>query len=312
MKFRLHSLRVAGCWGLIAVSQSMLAADTAVIGSPDPIAAGKRDIEAIEASRAGLPAPSGRVRVSLPPIALGEEVAPLTTPIQRARKDATLDLENSAKTSENWLLDAMGLKAPGGDPLNELHPSGRYDTATKTTSRPHRLVESGKAGAGRLTLKADSEGASIESSAKALNPLNAFLASWMTTRDLQLLQPEVSDLAQKRFGDGDSMTGILFGSGPSVYHNPSITRAMSASEQISDFGAPPPNPYLLAEADTTPAVVFPALPSSGPNTPVTSELSLTKPFQEPTPLQPTPAPSTVADQLKISDDQKYFKQLKRF
>jgi len=241
----------------------------------DAIAAVKRDYEVIKGTQSSLE----RQRLDLPATgpsaqapAAGETAAmsDLTPPLSPARS-----VSRPGK-SANWLLDAMGEGEKKSDPLNGLRPG----------------MTSGDSGQGSSLLSSapdlpgpDQKLASPAKPGDAVeNPLTAYMSSWMTPRDLELLKDKGAEASSP------------------VVANPSSAGLRPAAG--GGLGADPhANPYLV---DLTPGLSEgpkDLVPAPGPT------LALPTPTGDLAPLKNQPQP---VDQFKLPDDSKYFPQLKRF
>lgn len=237
----------------------------------DAIAAVQRDYEVIkgtqsslERQRLDLPAPSPSARTP----ALGDTAAmsEMNPPPSQGR------IGSRPGKSANWLLEAMGEKTT--DPLTDL----RSGMLPGGNGRDNSL-SSGQDLAGldqKLPPPAKKPGDVVE------NPLTAYMASWMTPHDLELLKDKGAE------------------ANPPLAENQSPAGMRPAGGLGADSRA---NPYL---ADLAPGLIEgpkdlapapgQALPGPGPK-------------GDFAPLKNQPPPS---DQFKLPDDSKYFPQLKRF
>ena len=238
----------------------------------DAIAAVKRDYEVIkgtqsslERQRLDLPAPGASAQTPAAGDTAG--MAELNAPLSQARPVA-----RPAKSS-NWLLEAMGEKKP--EPLNGLSSgmtSGEGGRGISLSSEQDLIASEPK-----LPSAGAKSGDAVE------NPLTAYMASWMTPHDLELLK------------DKGAETNAPVGAGQTPVGTRPAVRGLGG-----DLRA---NPYLVD--------LFPGMtegpkdlsPAPGPT------LALPAPTSDLAPLKNQPQPS---DQFKLSDDSKYFPQLKRF
>jgi len=218
------------------------------------------------------------------------------------------------KKSANWLVDAM--EKSGEDRKRATRGQGEreLDRARDVVGR-----STGDDLKSEVGLRPDSEAAdSSEKDHKptatvVANPLNHYLGEWMTPQDYSLLKPGLTQSAMGGPGSRDSAllpiiqisdgkllpgldptTGLLSTSGPGLVQS-----------QI-----PKSNPYLetpkLPTSVSTPPVYAPP-PSMTP-----SSLKPNIGAVPPPPPMIESAKSKVPDFAKPAQDEKYFKQLKRF
>ena len=170
---------------------------TAATVSPavrDPIAAAKKEYDAILSATHEQKAPAESPRESVPPLTIEQELPAALSPMQRARQSENRRTPSNLPTSKNWLQDTL-------DDGNRSSTSQRL--------RPKPLVSETVAGitprSGRGATKLLNVGeAAFDSSprdepnvglferATALNPFSPFLSSWMTKSDFNLLIAERS------------------------------------------------------------------------------------------------------------------------
>jgi hypothetical protein len=306
---------------VIAANASLVAAETPSPRPEDPIAAAKRDYEAIQASgaEADQVAP-GRVRQSLPSIELATEGPLLVTPIQRARKSEAIDRKTGAAHSKNWLLDAMDatsrdLTKPGNRKSADLERDGEslidhsWLTGSGRTETDHRVGRGLRSAPGSA---AHSPDALLR--ADVSNPLSQYMSTWMTARDFELLQSKPNSAA----GQGTaSFLSSTAANGSPVHPMPGAQVMPGDEESVFDFtglpiGSKSVNPYI--DGLVTPPALLPPAARAGSN--LVPPPNLMPPLQNESPvLKSLPdlksKPSTI-EQLKSQDDARYFKQLKRF
>ncbi len=227
-----------------------------------------------------------------------------------------------AKPSSGWLSDGMekarndrerdaGKNSMG----SEADPRDRKDlenfrTSPSPTVRLNAMDEGSKSGANdRESLR------ELKPGEKVPNPLAGYMATWMSAGDYSLLQKPAA------------VNGSAFLTTLPDFSNPtSAGLAAKTSTAIAGGGpgetagfapgspAAPPNPYLEAlSGNASPANgAVPELSSRSllapvPVTPPAPPAWLVSPAPEPSRASPL-----VPENLKPSDDAKYFPQLKRF
>ncbi|MEO6245863.1 MAG: hypothetical protein ABIQ12_10550 [Opitutaceae bacterium] len=230
---------------------------------------------------------------------------PLYTPTRRATG------KNSGREtkSANWLLDAMKPPAASIDENQTLKGEVELTDATQRLS--------GKDSAPRPD--ADKSVTSTEPSDAKLrfgqnvapNPLAQFLGGWMTPQDYALLKPVPageSNLSAPNRGLDSLASG---GTGRSSDLSTVIGMVGSASGPKSPAppSSPHNNPYM--QTLTVPAIA-PIQPSI---VPIPSSISPAPSALSSGSVKPSvkaAAPAKAPDLPSVSDDEKYFKQLKRF
>lgn len=314
--------RRARCWivtGLAAVAASRMiaAGERPPVVAEDPIAAARRDYDAIKATKAvpeqHLPL---NLQGSVPSVDANADAPVPLSPIQRARKLEALREQSKAAASRHWLLDAMAVETPTAE-------KETVDTGSSRLSIDGNLKSPGTAflspqSRGSVSDRANSQETARARSARALNrganPLQHYMADWLTPRDLHLLQSSASAPASATNPMGGALgslsspaenlmtvsRSVLFSAeGPARASSmPSTTSNPYLSESaLNAFVAPPPvGPRATAlAAPAPPPNASPANVSVIPEAPTTSKSNATE-----------------AEKLKRPDDDRYFRQLKRF
>jgi hypothetical protein len=277
----------------------------------DSISATKKDLAAVKA----LGSPAEASGSSLPTVDLkavspgpgGERIeAPALTP---AADEASLDpsRKRDKGATGNWLVDAMerkpekaragtgrdGLSRADGDLLREGDRAAlREDQDARGSQEPGE-----RAGP-------------KDRSAGAYNPLDAFMAGWISARDRDLLLPAKGYAA----GGGEPARPRQGG-----FQDVGAASAEFTIEGLlspADFGEPggqaaQPNPYL-ASPDLSPAPGPRAFSSPQPPA-TTAPGDRAAPFFFGAQPDAIDAPrSFIPDFARPSEDDKYFKQMKRF
>jgi hypothetical protein len=216
-------------------------------------------------------------------------------------------------TTGNWLVDAMDKDA--ADRKSERAGTSRSkekDDLLKGDVDP--LGTTARIGKDGLPVEESRDKAApAEPAPPAYNPLDSFMSSWVSAKDHDLLVPSAK--ADGLAGDGfkgrtDTLQSLELG--PSASQGDSLLPAADASA-IADLKQAP-NPYL-AELEAPPAAPMrtfsaPELPFFDPAEPVDAIRPSTVNGFETKPSDATH--SFIPDFAQPPDDDKYFKQMKRF
>jgi len=245
---------------------------------------------------------SERPELRLPDLAAPTPAMDLPAPLTPAgRPAAGLDEDNKQKSSRNWLVDAV---MKGDDRRTDR--TGRSDKGQRDEAEaldgnggllerdPHRELAREKE-----PLHAARDG---ESTLAAVNPLEPFMADWISKRDHAVLLPAIPP------SQGLGGTHTPPGGGP----DQAVTIIFRGIDGRADpIGGPlpqraAPNPFLEAlQAPSIPppaAAPPPPLPGEGDRAPLLRPPETTRETRSQPPL----------DLSKPPDDKKYFPQLKRF
>jgi hypothetical protein len=302
-------MRASGAILVFLLASAAWAADPPV-PAPDSIAAAKKDIAALKSpvapdENSSLPAVDMKDLGPVP-----GSVRPDAAPSADATRDPSLDPSKRKAGTGNWLVDAMDLntstKASKGKDKDDILKGDpdliRADEKGVRMEKDPMAIDDGR----------DKE-VPRENAEKVYNPLDAFMSGWVSARDRELLLTPSSDgpagaaSARSRV---DQLPGLEAAPPP-----PAGDFALSPVDPAAfDDPRAAANPYLA---------VFDALPvaSSRP-------ASLAGSFDlEPAGLQdvargpsfpgaeaapPEAQRSVIPDFAQPSDDDKYFKQLKKF
>jgi hypothetical protein len=147
-----------------------------------------------------------------------------------------------------------------------------------------------------------------------VNPLNRYLGDWMTPQDYSLLKPGLAQSAMNGLNHEGSREGGLVIPGSNALRPGAVDQpGLRSSNVTNDVPAAKPkeNPFLQA-------LNAPAVPVNPPSSFVTpaqvvtvSPPKISMMAAPPAPVS-EPAKSKVPDFAKPVQDEKYFKQLKRF
>lgn len=327
---------------MIAFASAWLAAPLTAAEAPPPastpapaqsIESAKKEFEALKAAREA--AQRGQGSTALPRMTVPEFQTGLgdPRPTQGTKANPALD---PTKKSANWLVDGMAREAArrDGERDRSPNPNARERREPSTREGGANGVPSDEAG---LSTEAsandlrnetpsardsrDRSHAEKEKTSEAPNPLNRYLAEWMTPRDYATLKPSIADglsasgsAQSSGLRDlalpaslGGGLSGITLPGGIA----PPGADGLGSGPKSSSSVTPPPreNPYLQSFAlPPAPATSLPAPPPTP--APFTTSPVLS-PMPSPTPATPAAKPA-VPDFTRPAHDEKYFKQLKRF
>jgi hypothetical protein len=279
----------------------------------DSIQAAKKDFSAIKSS--GVPATdSGAGMPSLElkeigPIP-GGALAPTPLPPESDGLPA-LDPSKKKPGNGNWLVDAM---ENGGDASGSPRAG---DDALKGGTDLTRGVD-------RLDPRRDKDappsrdsgekGGAKETELRAYNPLDSFMAGWISARDHDLLIPTAradtlsgGDLSRAAV---DALPGLA--TGPSV----AVTDSALPSPDQASWSEPKQagNPYLALDDAPVPAMKVFAVPPELPDFAPDGDPYVLR-GSVPSAADPAPTDSTrsfIPDFAQPTDDDIYFRQMKRF
>ncbi len=283
----------------------LASAGCALAGEPTPppqaaMAEVKQDLESLKAPTAGTDS------ASLPSLDL-KDLGPVPSspaPVAPApEKEPSVENARKKSGTGNWLVDAMDRRA---EEDKAARGSGRDARASGERALPRLDEREGGGDERELAAVPDSrEAAASRAPEKVYNPLDAFLAGWLSPRDHDLLASSrgESDPAHPR---ADLLPGLEV-SAPAA-EALGLTQEAPAAHEASAAA----NPYLATidwlepQARTFPLGEFPG------TAPLSSDaMRAWTPTAEGA-RAPDVQRSFVPDFAQPSDDDKYFKQLKRF
>jgi hypothetical protein len=276
----------------------------------DSMAAAKKDLASIKAAAAPVEAGPGLAAVDLRDDAPGPGGARTDSPavVSPAGRSAA-DPSRKREGTGNWLVDAMEQKPDqtrtprGGESLNR----GELDLL-KDAGRPDARTEK------EANLAEASEKAASKALAESVyNPLDAFMNSWISAHDREFLVPATRSDNPMAGEQGRARAGSLQASDFGQLGVFAESALQSRDTGLADPKAAM-NPYL---ADTDRAFMAPMKPVSAPDLPGLA------PFGLPDPSRGMSAPGIdpklldtsrflIPDFAQPADDDKYFKQMKRF
>lgn len=291
----------------VIFSVSLIGAATAQ--QSDVTEAAKRDLQEIKA--AGIP--TGRAGLKLPEIS-GPE---LHGNSPQPRPDLSARGAREGKSS-TWLLDAMDPDRVRMEEEEKMLLLTGEKTETELQLEKRFRLPGDKQPATRQTeAKSKSSVAKPQLAGEPPNPLTAFMGSWISQRDHELLMPKSKDV-----GNGSEALGRLLVSGL----QPEITRPAGTFtigrdlvETLEAGGGPKhpanANPYLQNLLPNLPEprmMTGSGLLSGAPNAPLPSNPPSIGLQLESDDANTPAKPAATPDRSRRTDDAKYFPQLRRF
>lgn len=289
---------------------------TTAVTPKSGIDSAKREFEAMKASRdpAHRDQRTALPGISVPQLHVEERgPAPAILPGKNAKQDP------AAKKSSNWLVEAMDKEAArnGKNERGERERifSRRSDEEEReggAVSRSDPALERARGDSAAEERKYDDETTNRKRAAEAANPLTRYLEGWITPKDYAVLRPSLEEslggreLAQSAAGPatpgGIAGTVGIGGVGSAM---------MGDATKTPVSPVPRENPYLEA-MQTRPefGASAPTFAVAPPNVapPPAPPASIAAPAP---PIVPS-ARSKIPEFAKPQQDERYFKQLKRF
>jgi hypothetical protein len=282
------------------------------LGAPNLSAAESKPPDGFEQVRKGLDAVKAQPEVAKQTAPnLGSSVMPdwqaPGPPPARTTPSPGKNLGREGKSS-NWLLEAMnpstlpdGKSDSGASPASATGPDGSL-TPREVSRRP----DPGPSALGSEQLRG---AAPLPGQAAAPDPFARFLGGWMTPQDYALLRPSISTSENTPQGPNREIGTSAPTSNVQTSDLSAVLRANTTGEAAKPRALIPTarvNPYLPAlepaEISAAGATVKARTESPPPVTPANAL---------PSPAT-VPAPPKVPTFHSTTDDEKYFKQLKRF
>lgn len=271
--------------------------------SPDSISQAKKDLASLRAQTPGDPASS------LPSLQMKDVGSVPNAPevrlpaLSEQEKADALDPSKKKRGTGNWLVDAMEKKADGAKDAR-----GREkEDLLRVETDPLKPED-------RDGVPPETPREKTEVKASVYNPLDTFMGGWISAKDRDLLLPasRPEGLAGPELprGHGDPLPGLDLGASSSAVE--SLVAPVDLPG-LSEGARGAPNPYLaaldLAQAPQL-RVLAPmeALPPSGE--PADFSRGLSSPGLSS--RQSEAGRSFIPDFAQPPDDDKYFKQMKKF
>ncbi len=272
-------------------------------GASDSISDAKKDLAALKAQTPGDPA------ASLPSIQMKDVGSVPNAPevrlpaLSEQEKADALDPSKKKRGTGNWLVDAMEKKADGakdargrdkGDPL-----------------RPEADPLKPEEGEGVLP---ETPREKSEVKASVYNPLDTFMGGWISAKDRDLLlpasRPEGLAGPEQSRGHGDPLPGLDLGASSSAVESLVGPADLSG---FADGARGAPNPYL-AVLDLAQAPQLRSLPPMEALSPAGEANDFSRGLSSPSlsSRQSESGRSFIPDFAQPPEDDKYFKQMKKF
>jgi len=276
----------------------------------DSIAAAKKDLAAIKAP-AGPQDPSA----ALPALQMKDfgpmpgAAAPGLPTLTDQEKEDALDPSKKKRSTGNWLVDAMDKKAD-----EQRDPKARDRDKEELLKADQDLLKGDEKDA-QIAEAAREKANSKEVANSVYNPLDSFMNGWISAKDHDLLLPsskgEGLPGAEGTKGRADLLPGLDLGASSAAVES---LISPSDVEGLADSAKSGPNPYLaLLEFQAAPQVRFFSAPEglgagmAGPLD-VSRGMSTSGVDRAPTDA----SRSFIPDFAQPADDDKYFKQMKKF
>lgn len=300
-----------------AAALLLLGIASARAGDPPPpggdsISAAKRDFSAIKSSSVAPDAPMPMLDMRDMGPAPGAPAAPTPLPTD---KDPSLDPAKKASGTGNWLVDAMDKnpsRSQASRPGDE-RTKGDLGPANDTEKLDGERADAAGSREGPSGAGARDAGGPKEPAERVYNPLDSFMGSWISARDHELLAPASKGEAP---GGAEPAPHSDVPGGPDIVPSGSLVDMLLAPPAAASWmdAKPEANPFV-ASSDSEPAAAVrffsgadaagfsafgpaDAVPGAGLSGRVSQPADNSRTF--------------LPDFAQPSDDDKYFKQMKRF
>lgn len=289
-----------GGGGLAAAEQTASSAPASSSApSEDGISAARRDFEAVKSARN----PALQPKSDLPRIAVPDlPAAPAVGPI------APKQLKGTEKKSANWLLDAMEKQKPRKD-AERGERRERTDNAERELTLDGQADDRATSADEKTPERANNDAQSRKQNAEPENPLAHYLGEWMTPQDYALLKPGIEQSLSQSGQPANNPANSPLSVGNLPGGDAIFGSAVSSGVASAIGGTPRENPYLDG-LKLAPAMALPAPSGVLATPPPPATISSQPTFAPPPPV--APAKPKIPDFAKPAQDEKYFKQLKRF
>ncbi|WP_414664995.1 hypothetical protein [Horticoccus sp. 23ND18S-11] len=268
---------------------------------PDALTRAQRDFDTIKATRNGTLLPA---RPDVPRVAVPEwQGVPAPTPSIPLKSPA------SEAKSPTWLIDAMKKETASSESRTTGSDERGRDPRLSTNAGSSEKELSAAARTNEPDSRETRERNDRSASVRVVNPLERYLGDWMTPQDYALLKPGLAESLGERTDvkrettafDATTIAGGLAGiAGGASPASPLSVPGGSSAPLARE------NPYL--QSLVTPPVITIAPPPRAPSpAPV-----FAPPATLGTPAVNAPSPARIPDFARPANDEKYFKQLKRF
>jgi hypothetical protein len=292
---------------LVLLASAARAADPTP--APDSIAAAKKDLAAMKApvsldDSSGLPAVDMKDLGPVPGAGSREMTPSMDTP-----RDLSLDPAKRKPGTGNWLVDAMDLNTS-----SKASRAKEKDDVLKGDPDLIRVDEKGvRLERDPLAIGDRDREQPKEVAEKVYNPLDAFMSDWVSARDRDLLLTPSND-GRAAVASGRSRSDLL----PGMEVAPAAAAGEFTISQVDpavfDDSKAQANPYLsVVDPPPLPGIGAAAVPGASGFDPMgLQEFPRGPAFPEMESAAPEAPRSVIPDFAQPPDDDKYFKQLKKF
>ena len=262
----------------------------------ETVSLAKEDLASIKSATRGL----GDSQASLPSLQAPDLSVPVASSFATRAKTETL----RAKPSGNWLVDGVmnskkgqeGAQGRSKDLPSATPPAGDLGIASQSTAGEDPVATA------KETEAAVSEAEPVKASSRevvVVNPLDAFMSSWMSGRDMEALKPVLPAHGTSEAPGGESASLEVM----ATQIGPSKPAELAPVQSPSGPVATQENPFLeLLNSPLPPAASEPEL-----------KASLPLPVQPPQNNEVTSGPKDVVpDYAKELQEDPAFKQMRRF
>jgi hypothetical protein len=299
---------------LFALTAAVVHAGDPPAPAADSIADAKKGLAEIRAPQGQLDTPVAVPLMDMKDLGPGPGGPRIEMPtLESQEKDASLDPMKKKVGTGNWLVDAMEKKSDG----SAASRAKEKDEILKGDPELLRPDEKLALQAERDALQAGGSGekqAPKEAPAAVYNPLDSFMSSWVSAKDHDLLVPTSKGDGPVAVEGGRSHADFLPGLDPG--QSSSFTENLFAPSEagaVADARSEA-NPYLGGLDGPAPAAAkafaLPEVPGFGPASLLDLGRGMSTSGVDPRPLDTSR--SFIPDFAQVPDDDKYFKQLKRF
>lgn len=295
--------RVVGAWLALGAAETFLRAEEPqrATATPSGIEGAQKDYQAMKAPAATVETARARLP-EVPAIELSRsDDASLSARRSPTLRERELERLREKQGKRNWLLDAMAHEKGLDESAAEGSGSAPTRANASEPATPERLTELSLLEAFDRTGEGTPQprDRAAEAPVRVSNPLDGYMAGWMTRGDFELLGPKSEPFSA---GEGGGLSNRTQGE-LVADRRASSTGLLQAERELES--AAPTNPYLQAFAP------MPLPPDSSGSAVMGVPATAVAPLVAPSEPAPPTAPS-FREQVKAQSDGKYFKQLKRF
>jgi hypothetical protein len=306
-------MRAAAGAFILVLAAAPIRADNAPAPAADSIAAAKKDFATIKSSSLAPDSTSALPALDMKDMGPTPGAQGITAPAPLASdKETSLDPTKKSKGTGNWLVDAMD-KERNSENAKPSRPGDERLKADADLEADPDKAESAGAKDEASGREARDSASPREPTDHVYNPLDSFMASWVSARDHDLLVPTSKGEAP---GGVEAAPHSDVSAGPDPMPSGSLVDMLLPAPDTASWEETKPeaNPFVApSDSEPAPAVRF----FSGADSSGFAPFGLTDAV--PTGGQSGPAAQSadgprnyLPDFAQPSDDDKYFKQMKRF